>query len=112
METISIVLFAVAALFGVTLATIHLRGKELPMAVAVLHGLFAGAGLVVLLFSIANAASAGTGGIALGLFLVAALGGFVLFSFHLRRRALPTPLVAIHGLAAVVAFVLLLMWVL
>jgi len=44
----------------------------------------------------------------LGLFVVAALGGFALFSFHLRRQPLPTPVVFIHGLVAVVAFVLLL----
>lgn len=112
METTSIVLFAVAAVFGVTLAMMHLRGKELPMSVAVLHGLFAATGLALLIATVVNAAAAGSAGIALAIFVVAALGGFLLFSFHLRRRSLPTPLVLIHGLAAVVGFVLLLAWAL
>jgi hypothetical protein len=43
---------------------------------------------------------------------VAALGGFASFSFHLRRRALPVPLIAIHGLVAVVGFALLLVAIL
>jgi phosphoribosylglycinamide formyltransferase 2 len=44
--------------------------------------------------------------------ITAALGGFGLFSFHLRGKALPIPVVVIHAGVAVVAFVLLLvgMW--
>jgi len=41
-------------------------------------------------------------------FVIAALGGFYLFSFHLRRQALPIPVVIIHGLVAVISFVVLL----
>ncbi len=46
--------------------------------------------------------------IIVGIFVVAALGGFILFSFHLRRRALPVPIIGIHGFVAVIAFVVLL----
>ena len=42
------------------------------------------------------------------LFALAALGGFVLFAMHLMKRSLPRGLIFVHGLAAVVAFVLLL----
>ena len=39
--------------------------------------------------------------------LVAALGGFLLFAFHLQNKRLPSPVVLIHGAVAVAAFVLL-----
>jgi hypothetical protein len=47
---------------------------------------------------------------ALVIFVIAALGGFYLFSFHLRSQVLPSPVVLIHGGAAVLAFVLLLLY--
>jgi hypothetical protein len=50
----------------------------------------------------------GAPGIALGLLVVAALGGFALLSFHLRGRALPSGLVVGHALLAVAGFVTLL----
>jgi hypothetical protein len=108
MFTSAAVLFAVAALGGITLATLHFRQKGLPMALAIGHGLLAAAGLAVLIVAVVG----GSGGnlliASLALFVIAALGGFALFSFHLRRLRLPTPVVLIHGLVAVIGFVLLL----
>lgn len=107
----ALVLFAIAAVGGVALAGMRLSGRELPpMGLAIVHGLFAAAGLVVLILGVMQSAAAGTAGIALAIFLVAALGGFLLFSYHLRKRALPVPLVAVHGLVAVAGFVTLLVW--
>jgi hypothetical protein len=104
------IVFAVAALGGVTLATLHFRGRmPLPIPLALLHGLLAATGLVLLIA--AALMQPGFGGLALAalvLFVIAALGGFYLFSFHLRGRALPSPVVLAHGGAAVVAFLLLL----
>lgn len=45
----------------------------------------------------------------LALFLVAAVGGFTLLSFHLRGRSLPSALIIGHGLVAVTAFIVLLL---
>lgn len=108
MLTIAAVLFAVAALGGITLATLHLRQKGLPMALAVLHGLLAATGLVLLIVVVVGGSVGNLLITSLVLFVLAALGGFGLFSFHLRRLRLPTPVVFIHGLVAVVGFVLLL----
>lgn len=111
MWTVALVLFAIAAIGGLVLAGMRMSGREVPpTSIALIHGLFAAAGLVTLIVSVLQAASAGTAGVALAIFLVAAVGGFVLFSFHLRKRALPIPLVVIHGLVAVTAFVVLLAW--
>jgi len=108
MLTIAVVLFAAAALGGGTLATLHFRQKGLPMVLAVGHGLLAAAGLVVLIVAVVGGSTGNLLIASLTLFVIAALGGFALFSFHLRRLRLPTPVVLIHGLVAVIAFVLLL----
>jgi len=102
-------LFAIAAVGGVVMAIMRFSGRELPpMGLAVVHGLFAAAGLVALIvglmkfgYSIASLA-------ALIGFVGAALGGFYLFSLHLKRTALPVSLVLVHGGFAVISFVLLL----
>jgi hypothetical protein len=49
--------------------------------------------------------------LALGLFVLAALGGaYMFFGKHLRGEPLPTPVVIVHGLAAVSGFVVLLIY--
>lgn len=107
----ALIVFAIAALGGATLAYMRIVKKDVSMPLALVHGLFAATGLVLLVLSIANGAGSGIKS-ALIVFLIAALGGFTLFSFHLRTRPLPVPLVLIHGSAAVVAFLILLVSVL
>src|SRR5689334_5262409 len=107
MLVIAAVLFAVAALGGVTMLALHLRNQNLPLALALAHGAFAAAGLVVLILSVLLA-SAGSAVSSLVLFVIAALGGFFPFSVYLRGRKLPTPLILVHGGVAVIAFLILL----
>ena len=108
--TIAAVLFAIAALGGLALAGLRLSGRELPpLWLALVHGLAAAAGLILLIIAVMGAATSVQARWALGLFLAAALGGFALFSFHLRGRALPVPIVLVHGLIAVIGFVVLLL---
>ncbi len=109
MLPVSIVLFAIAALGGATLAVLRLANRPLPLALALVHGAFAAAGLIVLIVALVAGGHAATlAVIALIVFIAAALGGFVLFSLHLAGKTLPVSLVLGHGLIAVVAFVLLL----
>jgi len=106
----ALVLFGVAALGGIVLAGIRLRGAELPpMRLAIVHGIIAAAGLVSLAVAVMHAQVPPSARYALIGFVVAALGGFFLFAFHLRRKALPIPVVVIHGLVAVISFVILLL---
>jgi hypothetical protein len=107
MFTYAVVIFAIAALVGATLADMRIVKKDVSMPLAVVHGIFAATGLVLLILGFIRMDGSGITA-ALVIFLIAALGGFVLFSFHLRSRPLPVPLVLIHGSAAVVAFVVLL----
>lgn len=104
-----LVLFAIAAVGGLILAVVRFRGKPYPpFGLAVVHGLFAAAGLVALILAVAQGHAPSRATIALVLFVVAALGGFVLFFTHLRQSALPIWLMVVHALVAVVAFVVLL----
>jgi hypothetical protein len=108
MLPIAVGLFAVAALGGVTLAVLHFTKKNLPIGLALVHGLLGASGLVVLLLAVMQGGTPAKAAYALILFVGAALGGFYLFSFHLRKKALPSPVVIIHALVAVIAFGLLL----
>ena len=110
MLTTALVAFAVAAAGGATLAYMRIVKKDVSMPLAVVHGLAAAIGLVLLIIGVMQMGSMGSK-VALGIFLAAAIGGFTLFSFHLRSRPLPIPLVLIHGGAAVLAFVILVLTV-
>ena len=104
------ILFALAALGGLTLAGIRLGGKPYPPTwMALGHGAVAAAALGTLAYVAATEGLPTLGQAALGVFVPAALGGATLFlGFHLRGRALPIPLVIGHGLIAAAGLALLL----
>ncbi len=107
----ALVLFALGAVLGATAAIRHLSGKAPLLGLALAHGPFVAAGLVVLIVSAITHGAAGLVAASLAIFIVAAIGGFVLFALHVSRGKLWTPLVLVHGLAALLAFVLLLVFV-
>jgi hypothetical protein len=108
MLVVAAVLFALAALGGIILAALHLTTKTAPVPLALLHGLLAAAGLVLLIIGVTQMASGALPVVALVIFIIAALGGFVLFAMHLKKRPLPGGLIVVHGLVAVAAFIVLL----
>jgi hypothetical protein len=106
----AVILFAIGAVAGLTMAAMHFRRRSKPRAlVAVTHGIFAAGGLVTLVWTVVKMGGDHGVQIALALFLVAAAGGFTLLSFHLRGRVLPSALIVGHGLVAVTAFIVLLL---
>lgn len=106
-------LFAVAAVFGLYMAVQHFRGRTPPPTLAaVLHGLFAVSAAVVLLLGVVQIGFGTVHTWALCLFVVAALGGLFLVSHHIRGKPLPGGVVVIHGMVAVIAFLMLLVAVL
>ncbi|MRR17118.1 MAG: hypothetical protein EG826_11740 [Deltaproteobacteria bacterium] len=108
MMYLPVVLFAIAAVGGMALVTMKFSGKDLPWVLIIGHGLFAAAGLVALIANVTQNPTVALANTALVLFLIAAVGGFVLFSFQVRKKALPNALILIHGGVAVVSFLLLL----
>jgi hypothetical protein len=110
--TLPLVLFAAAALGGLLMAIVRFSGKPLPpFSIAIIHGVAAALGLILLIVAVSKAGG-GASTAALGLLVLAALGGFVLFSQHLRKAALSIPLIVAHASLAVAGFVTLLVSVL
>ena len=104
------IVLGLAAVGGMALAGMRLSGMPRPPTwIALGHGAVAATGLVLLAYP--AAVSPGLplmGQIALGVFVLAALGGATLFvGFHLREKPLPIPLVLGHGLTALVGYGLL-----
>jgi hypothetical protein len=104
------VFFALAALGGLTLASIRLSGTPRPPTwLALGHGAIAAAGLITLIYAAVTQPLPTVALAALGCFVLAAAGGATIFTlFHLRGKPLPIPLVLGHGAVALTAFVLLL----
>ena len=107
MLTTSIILFAIAAVFGLVLLTAILKSKDTPKAAVYTHGLVAAIALVLLIVY-AESANAHTVTTSIVLFVIAALGGALLFGRDLMKKAGPKWLAVVHGLIAVSAFVILL----
>jgi hypothetical protein len=103
-----VVIFALAAIVGLTMALGVFQGKSPNVGSAVSHGILAALGLVLVLILVIGGARGPTLG-ALVFFLMAALGGLTLaFGFHARKRPLPPNVVVAHAVIAVIGFLLLL----
>lgn len=108
MLTFAIVVFVLAAIGGLVLASRVLRGKFAPWPVSVIHALAGATGLVLLLFALFSNQNESRLLTALVVLVVAALGGFFLASFHLRKRLAPKAIVVVHAGVAATGLILLL----
>src|SRR3546814_12021685 len=82
----AVIAFAIAAVGGLILAASVLRGQLAPWALSLVHAALGATGLVLTLVAVLGGAG-GHAPLALIILLVAALGGFFLASFHLRKRS-------------------------
>jgi len=103
----TIILFAIAAIVGITLIIPVLKGGKPARTNALVHGGVAATALVMLIIKYLEDKEA-VPQISVILFVVAALGGIVLFSRDLQKKTLPSGLALIHAGVAVVAFLILL----
>jgi hypothetical protein len=102
----ALIVFGVAAVGGLVLASSVLRGKFAPWAISLLHAGLGAAGLVLLFLAVTGGAGGGAP-IALGILLLAALLGFFLASLHARKQLPPRGAVLLHAAVAVTGFGLL-----
>jgi hypothetical protein len=107
MLTYALISFGVAAVGGLILAAHVLRNKFAPWALSLLHAALGATGLVLLIALLMQGSAAQGVLIGFVLLLVAALGGFFLASFHLRKRLPPKAVVVVHAGVAVAGFVTL-----
>jgi len=96
------VLFCLAALGGLTMLVLRIRGRLIPpTALALAHGLVAVCGFGLLVNEWATVGLPVYARAATVIFGLGALGGASLFlGFHVRGKALPLGLIVVHGLLA------------
>lgn len=112
MTSYALVFFSITAIGGLILASQVLMGKLASWPLSIVHALLGATGLVLLGVGVMNGAAAGILTAALGLLVVAALGGFYLASIHYKGRIAPKGVVIIHAGVAVAGFLCLLSFVL
>jgi len=100
MLTAAIVLFLLAAIGGVIMAVRIFRRIQPPMTLALAHGALAATALVLAIVAAVASGAAPLLKVGVAVLILAALGGFFLFSFQLRGKAHPKAVVLLHGLLA------------
>ena len=94
----AVILLAISAFGALTMAVMYFRRRSAPRALlAAAHGLFVTGGLVTLVCTAVSLDVGHTIGIALALFLLAAVGGFTLLIVHVRGRLLSSAPIMGHG---------------
>lgn len=107
---VTIVLFALAAVLGITILLKWLSKKDVSRSVIYWHGIFAALGLVLLVvYALQNRDHYPQ--LALILLVIAALGGFYMFFRDLQNKMSPYSIAFVHALLAVGGFVALLLFV-
>ncbi len=108
MLTAALIIFAIAAIGGLILAAHVLRDKFAPWALSVAHALLGAIGLILLIILLVQGAASQPVLVGFIILLIAALGGFFLASFHLRKRLPPKAVVILHAALAIIGFLTLL----
>jgi len=107
----SAALLALAAVVGMALAGIRLTGKPYPpAALAMAHGLAAGAALTLLIYAAFTVGVPRLAAAATAILMVAAaIGAWLNLGFHARQQPIPLTPMTVHILVAVAGFAVLLL---
>lgn len=105
------VLLGLGALGGLVMAGIRFSGTPRPPSwLAMLHGVFAAAGLTLLIYAAVTTGILRLAQFALGLLVLAALGGTAInLLYHSKMLPLPKSWIVGHALVAVSGYLLLLL---
>jgi hypothetical protein len=101
MVSYAVVLLLIAAAGGLYMAARIFGNAFPPVAVAVAHGALAASGLVLAIVAAMASDAVPLVKYGAGILFLAALGGFFLLSFHLRKVPHPKGVVVLHALIAV-----------
>ena len=107
MTTYALIVFVIAALGGLVLAMNILKGKLAPWPLSLLHAGLGATGLILLLLVVFNGSADSRVTAALGILVIAALGGFYLASIHARKKVAPKAIVIVHATVAAIGVVTL-----
>jgi uncharacterized membrane protein len=103
----TLALFLTAAIIGVIILKNWLTSANTSRTVVILHGIFAAAALVLLVLQVLRDPTSALK-TSLGLFLIAAIGGFYMFFKDLKGKFSPIWLAITHGVLALAGFGVLL----
>lgn len=109
---VAIVLFILAAVFGLINLVAILRDQPTPKPAVYIHGLLAATALTLLIIDIIKGHKESLLIASAIIFIVAAMGGFILFVLDMERKKIPKilallhPLIAVSGLAVLVVYAL------
>lgn len=107
----AIAIFLAAAIFGLIIASAIIRKQPTPKPLVFIHGILAATALtIVIIYVLKNPGNNPM--ISLGLLIIAALGGFVLFARDMTKKPGPVALVVIHAFMAVSGVLGLILFVL
>ena len=104
MTALLIILFGLAILGGIYLLSYVLRERNMPKGIALIHGSVAGLALITLI--VASFFHPKLFYVVI-IFILAALGGGILFTYDLGGKKIPKILALGHGLIALAGFVTL-----
>ena len=108
----AIILFIIAAIFGIVMFTALLEERYNSNKTVLLHGIIAITALVlVFVYALLSGFSRPLVA-SLILFTIAALGGLTLVSFGLKKKPVPKLLVILHPLIAIAGLIVLIAYVL
>lgn len=107
---IAIVLFVIAAIFGLIILTAILKDRPTPKSAVFTHGPIAATGLIlVLIYTYYHRDPLLIASVVL--FLLAALGGLTLFTIDMSNKPIPKLLAIGHPILAVIALMTLIIYV-
>lgn len=106
----AILVFLLAAVFGLFILARVLQNKPTPKPAVIIHGPIAAVGLVLVIIDIVKGHTEGLLISALIIFIVAAIGGFTMYVLDTLGKRIPKPLAIIHPLVALAALIVLIIY--
>jgi len=98
----AITIFGMAAILGIYLLSLVLRDRQTHKAAAIIHGLFAVTGLILLITYCKGNEQSPL--VSIVVFAIAAMGGLILAYKDMTGKKIPKWLGVAHGLTAVIGF--------
>ncbi len=92
-----VALFVAVAAFGFGLGIHEVQGRHVPLPVGLLHGLGAVAAIALLVVHDVHASNDLLANSATAVFVLAALGGLLIFMFRIRRQSISGLLISLHA---------------
>lgn len=112
MLLVAVVLFLLAATFGLALLTSLLQDRPANKSVTLFHGLFAVMAILIMIIYLFLFDESTLFVSSLILFILAALGGLTLFTLGMKKKKFPKWLVILHPFIAVAGLIVLVICVL